>query len=129
MLNSNESVAFFQSLIFSFFAFWLIRTIVVHAITSILSRESIFRLSNWNEMTLKVVISIICVSAGTGAYVIYKYALHEWYGIMACFISLGFILINPLMKRLKNIWHIEKICYYIFLRMGSANFNYILKPY
>ena len=103
MLNSNESVAFFQSLIFSFFAFWLIRTIFVHAITSILSRESIFRLSNWNEMTLKVVISIICVSAGTGAYVIYKYALHEWYGIMACFISLGFILINPLMKRLKNI--------------------------
>ena len=103
MLNTNESVAFLQSLVFSFFAFWLIRTVIVYVVTSTVSQDSMFRASNWNEMTLKGVIVAIIAVSGIGAYFIYKNGLHEWYGFMACFISLGYVLVNPLIQRLKKI--------------------------
>ncbi len=103
MLNANESVAFVQGLIFSFFAFWLISKAFSMILDMTTSSNSIVRVSNWNEMTLKVMTVVILSFSGLGAYLIYSNGLHQWYGLMACFISLGYVLVSPLLKRLKNI--------------------------
>ena len=103
MLNSDGTLAFVQSIIFSFILFVILNNIIKIILDKIIPDNSILKVKNWNEITLKIVILVILFISGIGIYLVYQKGLNEWFGFMGCIISLSYILLSSLFEKLENI--------------------------